>query len=372
MIPDVFRALLEGMKEKGASDLHIKVGSPPVYRIDGQLLRVAMGPLGPQDVDEILESSLGDRERAILAAENQVDFALSIPKVARFRANVARQRGTIAMTFRLVPYVIPTIESLSLPPVLGDLALRPRGLILVTGTVGSGKSTTLASMIDMINTSHNVKVITIEDPIEFLHSDKKGLIIQREVGDDTASYGAALKHVLRQDPNVILIGEIRDMDTMSIALTAANTGHLVLSTLHTIDATQTVNRIISFFPIHQHQEVRFLLSSALQAVISLRLIRRVDGKGRVPAVEVMITTAAIREYLMDPEKLHLIKAAIAEGVTEYGMQAFDQSLMKLYKEGTITIEEAMQNSSNPTEFDLRVRGIEATTDNTWSLFEGKR
>jgi twitching motility protein PilT len=368
----VFKALLEGMKESGASDLHIKVGSPPVYRIDGELKRLAMGPLGPEDVDAILNQSLGEREKQTLESENQVDFALSIPKVARFRANVHRQRGTIAMTLRMVPYVIPTIESLNLPPVLADLALLPRGLVLVTGTVGSGKSTTLAAMIDVINTNRNAKVITIEDPIEYLHSDKKGLLIQREVGDDTPSYSSALKHVLRQDPNVILIGEIRDVDTMSIALTAANTGHLVLSTLHTIDAMQTVNRIISFFPIHQHQEVRFLLASCLQSVVSLRLVRRANGKGRVPAVEVMITTGAIREYLMDPEKIHMIKTAIAEGVTEYGMQAFDQSLMKLYKEGTITLDEAVRNCSNPTEFDLRVRGIEATTDNTWSLFEGKR
>src|SRR5262245_43594998 len=365
------KPLLEEMKNLGASDLHLKVGSPPIYRIDGELRRVAMEPLTLEDLDSIVrENIVRDREKRLLDDENQVDFALSIPGVARFRANVHRQRGTLAMTFRIVPYIIPTLEALNLPPILRELALKPRGLILVTGTVGSGKSTSLASMIDVVNTTKNVKVITIEDPIEFLHTDKKGLIIQREVGGDTPSYVSALKHILRQDPNVILIGEIRDQETMSIALTAANTGHLVLSTLHTIDATQTVNRIISFFPIHQHQEIRFLLASCLRAVVSLRLVRRSDEGGRVPAVEVMFTVAAIRDYLMDAEKIHLIKTAIAEGVVEYGMQSFDQALMKLYKEQTITFEEAMQNCSNPTEFDLRVRGIEATTDNTWSLFEG--
>ncbi len=365
------KPLLEEMKTLGASDLHLKVGSPPIYRIDGELRRVAMEPLTFDDVEAIVRENITkDREKRLLEEENQVDFAISLPGVARFRANVHRQRGSLAMTFRIVPYIIPSLEALNLPPILRELSLRPRGLVLVTGTVGSGKSTSLASMIDVINSTKNVKVITIEDPIEFLHTDKKGLIIQREVGTDANSFGSALKHILRQDPNVILIGEIRDQETMSIALTAANTGHLVLTTLHTIDATQTINRIISFFPIHQHQEVRFLLASCLMSVISLRLVRRADEHGRVPAVEVMITTAAIREYLMDAEKLHLIKTAISEGVVEYGMQSFDQALMKLYKEGTITFEEAMHNCSNPTEFDLRVRGIEATTDNTWSLFEG--
>jgi twitching motility protein PilT len=366
--------LLEEMKTIGASDLHIKLGSPPIYRIDGELRRVQMPPLSTEDIDGVLNQALDEKpaERAIFDRENQVDFAISVARVARFRANVHRQRGTIAMTFRIVPYEIQGLSDLNLPPILGTLALKPRGIVLVTGTVGSGKSTTLASMIDVVNTNRNAKIITIEDPIEFLHKDKKGLIIQREVGEDTPSYSSALKHILRQDPNVILIGEIRDMDTMAIALTAANTGHLVLSTLHTIDAVQTVNRVVSFFPIHQHQEVRFLLSASLQAVISQRLVRKVDGQGRVPAVEVMVSTAAIREYISDPEKTHLIRAAIADGVTEYSMQTFDQALMQLYKNGSITFDDAIHNSSNPTEFDLRVRGIEATSDTTWSLFEKGR
>jgi len=366
--------LLEEMKTLGASDLHLKVGSPPIYRIDGELRRVAMKGVSHEEMDAVLEQALGGRatETQTFERENQVDFAISVPRVARFRANVHRQRGTIAMTFRIVPYEIQPLAELGLPPILSTLALKPRGLILVTGTVGSGKSTCLAAMIDVINSNRNAKIVTIEDPIEFLHKDNKGLIIQREVGEDTPSYGSALKHILRQDPNVILIGEIRDVETMGIALTAANTGHLVLSTLHTIDAVQTVNRVVSFFPIHQHQEVRFLMSASLQAVVSLRLVRKVDGKGRAPAVEVMVSTAAIREYITDTQKTHLIRAAIAEGVTEYGMQTFDQALMGLYKTGAISFDEAIHNSSNPTEFDLRVRGIEATSDTTWSLFEKGR
>jgi twitching motility protein PilT len=274
------------------------------------------------------------------------------------------------MVFRHVPVEIKSVDELELPEILKDLAKKPRGLMFVTGTVGSGKSTTLAAMVREINENANKNVITIEDPIEFLHQDRKSIINQREIGSDTSSFHEALRHILRQDPDVILVGEIRDALTMEIALMAADTGHLVLSTLHTIDATQTINRVISFFPPHQHQEIRYLLSSTLQAVISQRLVPVKEGKGRVPAVEVMIVTSTIREYIIDPDKAPLIKQAIREGVTSHGMQSFDQSLMQLLTNGRISMEEALKNSSNPHEFALRLKGIHATSDKTWDTFEG--
>jgi len=273
------------------------------------------------------------------------------------------------MVFRHVPVTIRTIEELALPTVIGELALRPRGLILVTGTVGSGKSTTLAAMVQHVNKNLNASIITIEDPIEFLHRDQKAIINQREVGSDTSSYHEALKHVLRQDPDVILVGEIRDKETMEIALKAADTGHLVLSTLHTIDAMQTVNRVISFFPPHQHQEIRYLLASTSQAVISQRLIRSANGDGMVAAVEVMITTATIRECIIDPEKTPLIRQAMREGVVQHKMQTFDQALMKLLQDGSITLDDALRASSNPHELTLRLKGIEGTSDKSWDGFE---
>jgi twitching motility protein PilT len=300
----------------------------------------------------------------------EVDFAFGVSGLARFRANFYVQRGSIAMVFRHVPVEIKSIDELGLPVILKDLAMKPRGLMFVTGTVGSGKSTTLAAMVREINENANKNIITIEDPIEFLHQDKKSIINQREIGSDTSSFHEALRHILRQDPDVILVGEIRDALTMEIALMAADTGHLVLSTLHTIDATQTINRVISFFPPHQHQEIRYLLSSTLQAVISQRLIPVKEGRGRVPAVEVMVVTSTIREYIIDPEKASMIQQAIREGVTSHGMQSFDQSLMQLLSEGQISMEEALKNSSNPHEFALRLKGNQATSDKTWDSFEG--
>jgi twitching motility protein PilT len=275
------------------------------------------------------------------------------------------------MVFRHVPVSIPSVEELNLPPVISELSLRPRGLILVTGTVGSGKSTTLAAMVQTINRKLPSTIITVEDPVEFLHRDDKSIINQREVGSDTSSFHEALRHILRQDPDVILIGEIRDAETMEIALKAADTGHLVLSTLHTVDATQTVNRVISFFPPHQHQEIRYLLASTIQAVISQRLIRRADGEGRIPAVEVMVSTGTIRDCLVTPEKTPLIQQVMREGVTQHQMQTFDQALMKLYQEGRITIDDALRASSNPHELTLRLKGIQATSDQTWTGFENQ-
>jgi twitching motility protein PilT len=273
------------------------------------------------------------------------------------------------MVFRHVPVEIKTLEQLGLPPVLRDLSLKPRGLILVTGTVGSGKSTTLASMVDIINTECHSHVITIEDPIEFLHRDKQSIVSQREVGADTGSYADALRYILRQDPDAILIGEIRDAESMKVALTAADTGHLVLSTMHTIDATQTISRIISFFPPHQHQEIRYLLASTMQAVISQRLVADPRGEQRHAAVEVMIATSTIRDYIREPEKTALIRQAIQEGFVQYRMQTFDQSLMQLYKQGRISLETATRASTNPHEFELRIKGIQASSDTTWERFE---
>jgi twitching motility protein PilT len=364
-----FRKILETMMERGASDLHLKVGTRPTLRIDGRLEPLSTPPPNQKELETIAGQILTTDQHEQFMRAHEIDFGFGIAGLARFRSNFYFQRGTIAMAIRHVPLGVPAFEDLNLPAALGRIAMRPRGLVLVTGTVGSGKSTTLASMIDLINRTTAKNIITIEDPIEFLHRDEKSIISQREVGLDTDAYLAALKHILRQDPDVILMGEIRDRDTMQVALMAADTGHLVLSTLHTADATQTINRIVSFYPPHQHDEVRFLLASNLAAVISMRLIRRADGKGRVPAVEVMINTETIRDYVMDPTKTVMINQAIAEGVAQYGMQTFDQSLMALFKHRLITIEEAVANASNPTEFELRLKGIQATSDATWDTFE---
>ncbi len=365
------QALLKEMVNLRASDLHLKVQGPPVFRIDGDLRRSDLPDLGKEDLKDLAEQALSPVQMETLERDLGIDFALMVPGVARFRGNIHTQRGTYAMTYRCVPMLIPTLDEINMPAILEEIALKPRGLVLVTGTVGSGKSTTLAAMINKINESKSSKVITIEDPIEYLHADKRGFIVQREVGEDTPDYAAALKHVLRQDPNVILIGEIRDQETMHIALTAANTGHLVFSTLHTIDAMQTMNRVISFYPPHQHKEIRFLLAASLQAVVSQRLVKLAASAGRTPAAEILVCNAAVRDYIVDAEKTALIRTAIQEGFTEYGMQTFDQSLMRLYKAEKISFEEALSSASNPSEFDLRARGIEATSDTSWEIFEGK-
>ncbi len=363
------KLLLEKMIELGASDLHIKPGIPPVVRVDGKLQRTSFPPPTPRSMEEMARKILTPLQREKFESTREVDFAFGVTGLARFRANFYVQRSSIAMVFRHVPVSIPSVEELNLPPVISELALRPRGLILVTGTVGSGKSTTLAAMVQTINRKLPSTIITVEDPVEFLHRDDKSIINQREVGSDTSSFHEALRHILRQDPDVILIGEIRDAETMEIALKAADTGHLVLSTLHTVDATQTVNRVISFFPPHQHQEIRYLLASTAQAVVSQRLIRRIDGEGRVPAVEVMVSTGTIRDCLVNPDKTPLITQVMREGVTQHQMQTFDQALMKLYQEGKISIDDALRASSNPHELTLRLKGIQATSDQTWKGFE---
>jgi twitching motility protein PilT len=363
------RAVLEEMIRRNGSDLHIFVGFPPVFRINGSLEPMDHESVSPEDMVRLAEQILTPKQLKEFETNKEIDFGFGVPGLGRFRANLCKQRGTIAMVFRLVPMEIPSIESLQLPPVLSEIAKRHRGLVLVTGITGSGKSTTLASMLQLINTERQAKIVTIEDPIEFLHTKRNGLVAQREVGTDTNSFGHALRHVLRQDPDVIMVGEIRDRETMEIAITAANTGHLLLSTLHTIDASQTINRVISFFPTHQHQEVRLLLASCLAAIVSLRLVPRQDGQGRVPAVEVMLCTPTIQEYIIDPAKTVMIRQAIQEGHRQYGMQTFDQSLMKLYKDGVISFDNALANSTSPDEFTLRVKGIEASSDATWDVFD---
>jgi twitching motility protein PilT len=365
------KKVLQRMVELKASDLHIKVGTKPTARAHGQLVMIDEPAPAQADLEAVVEQILTPKQKKTFEETKEVDFAFGVTGLSRFRSNFYQQRGTIAMVFRQVPATVPSFEELNLPSVIEELGTRPRGLVLVCGTVGSGKSTTRAAMIDSINRQEAKNVITIEDPVEFLYRDKKSTISQREVGLDTASFAEGLKHILRQDPDVILIGEIRDAETMQTALMAADTGHLVLSTLHTTDATQTVNRIISFFPPHQHEEIRFLLSSSLQSVIALRLLPRSDIEGRIPAAEVMIVTSTIREYLIDAEKTSLIKGAIQDGVAQYGMQTFDQAMMKLYSEQKITLETALRYCSNPTEFELRVKGIHATSDESWKPFEHK-
>jgi twitching motility protein PilT len=286
--------------------------------------------------------------------------------------NAFQQRGSVGVVFRVIPFGVKTIESLHLPPVIANIAMEQRGLILVTGTTGSGKSTTLASMIEHINTNRTCHIMTIEDPIEFLIRDRRSIVNQREIGVDTQSFSNALRAALRQDPDVILVGEMRDFETIETALTAAETGHLVMSTLHTLDATETINRIISVFPPYQQKQIRLQLGSILRAVVSQRLVPRSDGKGRVPALEVLVTTARVRECIADKDRTKEIHDAIAKGFTTYGMQTFDQSLMHLVKRGLVTYEESLKHVSNPDDFALRFRGIASTSDGNWESFEGSK
>ena len=359
------RSVLDKMIAAHASDLHLKAGTPPVVRVDGVLYTLDEPPPTSAELRDVSNQLLNEEQRQYFSTHNEIDFAFGVSGLARFRANVFMQRGTPALALRHVPVEVPSIEDLTLPPVVRELAFSPRGLILVTGRTGSGKSTTLAAMIDAINKVTTRNVITVEDPIEFLHRDRMSFIHQREVGLDTRSFHDGLRYVLRQDPDIILVGEIRDLETMSTALMAADTGHLVMSTLHTTDVTQTLQRIISFYPPHQHDEIRLSISSNLRAVISQRLIARKDGAGRVPAVEVMVSTPTIREYILNPEKVPLIRSVVAEGVTQYGMQTFDQSVLQHLRDGLINEEEALKNCTNPNELALKLKGISAASDRTW-------
>ena len=362
----VLREALEEMVRRGASDLHLKAGRAPVLRIHGELHDTGLSVLRPEDLKRCAEQLLSPRQREAFQELKEIDFAIGVQGLGRFRTNIFQQRGTLGFSFRAIPFEVPSLEDLYLPQVLHDVALAPRGLVLVTGITGSGKSTTLASMVRFLNERRAVNVVTVEDPIEFLHRDAKAMISQREVGSDTHSFHEALRHVLRQDPDVILLGEIRDPVSMETVLKAADTGHMVLSTLHTTDAAQTIGRIISFFPPHQHAEIRGMLAVALRAVISLRLIPRADGKGRVPAAEVLVNTAAIAECIRDGGQMQTIPELIAQGRVQYGMQTFDQSLMDLYQRGLISFDWAMHYASNPSEFALRASGVESGSDAGWT------
>ncbi len=365
--------LLREAYSRHASDLHIKVGSPPVLRIHGQLVPMqGVQRVTQDDALRIASVVMSPNQREVFKRRHDIDLAYSVPGLGRFRCNILIQRGTIGLVFRVIPMKIPTIDELNLPEVLKKVALESRGLILVTGTTGSGKSTTLAAIIDHINNNRTNNIITIEDPIEYLHRDKKSIINQREVGSDTESFSKALRAALRQDPDVILVGEMRDFETIQTAITAAETGHLVLSTLHTTDATETVNRIIAVFPPYQHKQIRTQLASVIRGIISMRLVPRADGSGRVPAVEVLLATETIRECIFDPDKTKMIPDVIAKSKVHYGMQTFDQSIYDLYKAGLITYEEALMRATNPDDFALKVKGIQSTSDLTYEEIDQQK
>jgi len=367
---DINEMLKQAVKQ-GASDIHIKVGNPPILRVHGNLTPFPGGArMTAEDAMSIALTVMSPTQRETFKKRNDLDLGYGVPGLGRFRVNVFIQRGTIGIVFRIIPVKINTTEELSLPSSLKKLAMEPRGLVLVTGTTGSGKSTTLAAMIDHINSHQTNHIITVEDPIEYLHRDKRSIINQREVGTDTESFGKALRAGLRQDPDVILVGEMRDFETIQTALIAAETGHLVLSTLHTVDATETINRIISVFPPYQHKQVRIQLASVLKGVVSQRLIPRADTEGRVPAVEVMLTTAMIRDCITDADKTKMIPDVVAQGAAQYGMQTFDQSLYQLFKEGYITYEDALRRASNPDDFALKVKGIQSTSDTVSDADDG--
>jgi twitching motility protein PilT len=357
--------LLKTMIDKNASDLHLRVGTPPTFRISTTLFRAQTEPVSPDEMEQTCSEIMRPEQKEAFDKTSELDFAIGLKGVGRFRINACRQRGTTSLAIRSIKTQIPSFSELGLPSVILDIAMKKRGLILVTGTTGSGKSTLLASMIDHINNNASVNIVTIEDPIEYLYRDKKSIIAQREVGTDTQRFSNALRACFRQDPDVILIGEIRDQDTMDTAMSAADTGHLVMSTLHTMNAMETISRILSFFPPHQHQQVRLVLSNVLVAVISLRLLPKKDNAGLVPAAEIMINNAAIAEYILNQEKAHLIVPAICEGYTQYGSQSFDQSLLQLFKDDLITFQIAKQNASNPDDFELKVKGVEGTSDRRW-------
>jgi twitching motility protein PilT len=364
---DILKIALKG----GASDIHIKPGLPPMFRVDGALVPLKNGErLSPEQVHAMAVGIMNPIQKQRFEEFRDVDLAYGIPGLGRFRVNAFQQRGSIGIVFRVIPFSVKAIEHLHLPKVIERIAMEQRGLILVTGTTGSGKSTTLAAMIDYINSHRTCHIMTIEDPIEFLLRDRRSIVNQREVGVDTMTFANALRAALRQDPDVILVGEMRDFETIETAITAAETGHLVMSTLHTLDATETINRIISVFPPYQQKQVRLQLASILKAVISQRLVPRADGKGRVPALEVLISTARVRELIADKDRTKEIPDAIAKGFTSYGMQSFDQSLMQLVKSNLVTYDEALKHVSNPDDFALRMRGIASTSDGTWGDFEG--
>jgi twitching motility protein PilT len=342
------------MVEKHASDLHLKVGAPPIVRIDGTLQRTEYPKMGPNDTERAAYDLMDERVAADFNDIGEADFAYSFPGLGRFRCNVFRQRGSVGIAVRRVLPGSPSFESLGLPSVVKKLAEEQRGLVLVTGMTGTGKTTTTGAIMHYINEHKSVHIVTIEDPIEILHPDRKSIVNQREIGIDTRDFAQALKRAMRQDPDVIFIGEMRDAETVYAALTAAETGHLVISTLHTIDATETVNRIIEFYPPHQHKQARITLAGSLRGIISQRLLMRSDGRGRIPTVEVLVSNGRVFDAIVNPEQTHLLHDIIAEGEF-YGMQTFDQSLLNLFKNGMVNLEDAMQASSSPHDFELMIR-----------------
>jgi twitching motility protein PilT len=353
--------LLKIAVARGASDLHLKVGSYPMLRLNGTLVVASdQKRLDRSDTESMAASLFTPDQLEKFRTTQEVDLAYSVTNLGRFRCNVYQQRGSVALVLRVIPTRVKPIDELGLPPVLKKIASEERGLVLVTGTTGSGKSTTLAAMIDYINTTRAANIMTVEDPIEYLHRDHHSLVSQREVAVDTKSFAASLRSALRQDPDVILVGEMRDFETVETALLAAETGHLVFSTLHTLDATETINRIITVFPPHQQRQVRLQLASVLKAAVSQRLLPRADGLGRVAAIEVMVATPFIRDCIIDKDKTPLIHGAIAAGTSQYGMQTFDQSIFTLYQQGYVTLDEALRWASNVDEFKLKVQGISTT------------
>ncbi|HEY2389117.1 MAG TPA: type IV pilus twitching motility protein PilT [Candidatus Binatia bacterium] len=356
--------------ERHASDVHLKVGRPPMFRIHGSLVPMNEAPvLDTPAMEGFAAGLLDDLHLGQLRERLQSDLAYSAPKLGRYRVNVFRQRGELSIALRVIPPLVRTIRDLNLPPVVERIALEHRGLVLVTGTTGSGKSTTLAAMIHHVNQQRDRHVITIEDPIEYTHTDDKCIINQREIGYDARTFAESLRGALRQDPDIILVGEMRDLETIETAILAAETGHLVMSTLHTLDARETITRAISAFPEHQRDQIRLILASVVRGIISQRLVRRADGQGMVPAVEVLLSTALTRECIALKDRTHELHDAIARGHATYGMQTFDQSLMALFRQGLITYEEAIAQATNPDDFALKVRGIDSTSDGRWETFD---
>ncbi len=358
--------LLSECANRKASDLHLKAGSRPILRIHGHLeIQDDLPPVNQEFVRRSVMTLLGEQRYDLLMQGREIDLGYRLPGIGRFRVNTFLCQGEVRAVFRHVPERTPTFQELYLPKVLERLCMERRGMILVTGITGSGKSTTLAAMIGFMNRNRNDHVVTIEDPIEYVHDDNKCVISQREVGQDSVSFAHALRAALREDPDIILVGEMRDLETMEVALHAAETGHLVLSTLHTLNATETVNRVISTFPPHQEEQIRNQIAAVLQGIICQRLVVRADGKGRVPAVEVMLATGLLRDCIRDSTKTHDMPAFIAAGQAQYGMQTFDQSLLQLHREELITYETARDAATNPDDFDLKVKGILSTGEMTW-------
>jgi twitching motility protein PilT len=358
--------VLGAARQLGASDVHLKAGMPPIFRIKGDLRTVRDVPaLTSEAIASFAVHMMNDRQRAEFEHNLDIDLAYGTPDGVRYRVNLFQQRGVVGMVVRLIPPEVPPFDRLHLSPTVLDLAANARGMVFVTGATGSGKSTTLAAMIDHINTQDAFHIVTIEDPIEYTFRDKRSVVNQREIGFDTMTFARALRAALRQDPDVILVGEIRDFETAQIAITAAETGHLVLSTLHTVDATETINRIISMSPTHQQAQMRLSLGAVLRGVVSQRLLPRADGQGMVPALEIMVNTERVREMIEDPDRTREIKQAIAEGLHPYGMVTFDQSLATLVKQRLVTYEEAIKHSTSPSDFALLFRGVSGGGNTNW-------